>query len=146
LRDLLHLTGEEGTKYANGGGTYANLFDAHPPFQIDGNFGATAGIAEMLLQSQYDDIYLLPALPDVWKNGEVRGLKARGNYVVDIIWKDNKLSKSTITAVVGGLCKIRSNTPLKVTGSKARAKNDGNTYVIAFQAQKGKTYEVLAAN
>jgi alpha-L-fucosidase 2 len=146
VRDLLHLTGEEGTKYANGGGTYANLFDAHPPFQIDGNFGATAGIAEMLLQSQYDDIYLLPALPDVWKNGEVKGLKARGNYTVDIVWKDNKLSKSTITAVVGGLCKIRSYMPLKVTGSKARANNDGNTYVIAFQAQKGKTYEVLAAN
>jgi alpha-L-fucosidase 2 len=92
---------------ASGGGTYPNLFDAHPPFQIDGNFGGTSGIAEMLLQSHLGEIHLLPALPDKWHSGEIKGLKARGGFTVGEKWEKGKLITATILPEITGEVKIR---------------------------------------
>jgi alpha-L-fucosidase 2 len=96
------------------GGTYPNLFDAHPPFQIDGNFGFTAGIAEMLIQSHDGSIFVLPALPYVWKNGSIRGIRLRGGFEIESIeWKNGEISKLVIKSNLGGNCRIRSYTKLR---------------------------------
>ena len=126
LRDGNHAFGmlKNGLRYVDatqvsvrGGGTYANLFDAHPPFQIDGNFGGTAGITEMLLQSHAGYIHLLPALPDNWQSGSIKGVRARGGFTIDMEWKESRITRLSVTSHSGGTCRIR-------------------------EAEKGKTYQV----
>lgn len=155
----------------SGGGTYPNLFDAHPPFQIDGNFGGTAGMTEMLLQSQNGEIELLPALPDAWADGSIKGIKARGNFEVAVDWKKGRLSKATVKSNIGGNCRLRTPVPVKVVEVNSKIAQGTNKnilnarpaipaykkaddvkltditfnkgYVIDFATQKGKTYTII---
>ena len=142
IRQLMQYKNEVGTNYTNAGGIYPNFFDAHPPFQIDGNFGAVSGMAEMLLQSHLDELHLLPAIPAVWKEGKISGLKARGNYEVSIDWKDGKLVSSDIKSNANGACRLRTATPVKISGVQYKAERSGDDYIISFNAAKGKTYKL----
>lgn len=112
----------------SGGGTYPNLFDAHPPFQIDGNFGCTAGIAEMLMQSYDGSIYLLPALPDAWTEGEISGLRTQGGFEIsNMKWKNGQLLQLSITSTIGGNCRLRLSSGMKMkTGTALKIANGEN--------------------
>jgi alpha-L-fucosidase 2 len=127
-----------------GGGLYANLFDAHPPFQIDGNFGVTAGIAEMLLQSHTPEIHILPALPQAWQEGSVTGLRARGGFEVDIDWRAGQLREATVYAQRGGECCLRTADAVKVSTDGATVSvEQAEPSVIRFQTEAGKRYQVM---
>ena len=127
ITDQLTLVRNEKKK----GGTYPNLFDAHPPFQIDGNFGCTAGIVEMLMQSYDGFIYLLPALPDVWTEGKIKGVIARGGFELDIRWKAGKVDRLVVKSHKGGNCRLRCLTKLSGKGlKKAKGDNPNTLYAV----------------
>ena len=165
-------------EYGGNGHTFPDLLDAisgiHSPFQIDANFGFTAGVTEMLVQSQMNDIYVLPALPDAWSEGHVRGLRARGGFIITKMeWKNGKLKKLTIRSTLGGNCRIRTNTPIRALEGARLEKATGvnpnpffalppapkpvispeaqlpqlsipKSYVYDISTQKGKSYQFIA--
>ncbi|HEU0125269.1 MAG TPA: glycoside hydrolase family 95 protein [Flavobacterium sp.] len=133
IQDQLHLVTADQRK---GGGTYPNMLDAHQPFQIDGNFGCTAGFAEMLMQSQEDAIHLLPALPTVWKDGSVKGLVTRGGFVIDMTWKNNKVSTLKIYSKIGGNCRLKVENTL--SGSSIKKAKGKNTNPLFYDVEVKK--------
>ena len=126
--------------------TLNNLFDTHPPFQIDGNFGGTSGISEILLQSHLSEIQLLPALPAAWKEGHVKGMVARGNFEIEMWWKNGILTKAFILSGKGGICNLRTNTAVVVKGVPVESHTvkyfSHDQYLNSFQTVAGKKYEL----
>ena len=140
IRELLKYTNETGTIMSRGGGTYPNLFDAHPPFQIDGNFAGTAGMAEMLIQSHQDKLHLLPALPTSWPSGKVSGLRGRGGFEVSMQWDKNTLTQAQVKSINGEELRLLTHKPVTVQGTTATSVKTADGYVLQLKTQKNKTY------
>jgi alpha-L-fucosidase 2 len=121
FRELLSYVEPDGAKninYGGGSGTYPNLFDAHSPFQIDGNFGGAAGVIEMLMQSDEEEIYMLPALPDAWQSGSVSGICARGGFELSMKWKEGKLDSVEVLSKAGNECRLNYNGKVVTFGTE----------------------------
>ncbi|MBB3836054.1 alpha-L-fucosidase 2 [Runella defluvii] len=140
IRELLKYTNETGTIMSRGGGTYPNLFDAHPPFQIDGNFAGTAGMAEMLIQSHQDKLHLLPAIPTSWPSGKVSGLRGRGGFEVSMQWDKNTLTQAQVKSINGEELRLLTHKPVTVQGTTATSVKTADGYVLQLKTQKNKTY------
>ena len=124
------------------GGVYPNLLDVHPPFQIDGNFGVTAGITEMLIQSHNEYIELLPSLPSAWKDGGFSGLVTRGGFVTDVCWRDNKLLSATLKSLCDGVCRLRAEKGWKIfCGDKPLDNAEGG--VLSFAVKRGDICKIV---
>ena len=147
IQSDLELCTERG--FSETGGTYPNLLNACPPYQIDGNFGVVEGMSEMLLQSHLKEIHLLPALPDAWSSGYISGLKARGGYTLEsLVWKNGKLITAFLGSKNNGICKLRTQQPIQIKGVSIQSKEEtspaGKTWINTFDVKAGKKYSITS--
>ena len=140
IREQIKPAPLDNNKVSQEGGTYPNMFDAHPPFQIDGNFGFTAGVTEMLAQSHDGALHLLPALPQAWPSGEVKGLVMRGGFVVDMKWQRGVVTDLKILSRLGGNLRLRTYSPLPLPSPKAE-----NFTVKNAQGENPNTFYAVPA-